>query len=137
MEWTRGAFTITDDPGRIDIEWVSGILMSSYWGQGRTPEVVADLTEKSMCFSMFDGDTQIGFARVATDYTVSSWLSDLVIAESHRNRGLGTWMTECVLSHPAIAHTQFVLQTMTAHALYERFGFGASDRLMIRPPPAH
>jgi GNAT superfamily N-acetyltransferase len=70
---------------------------------------------------------------VVTDQTVFSWLSDLVITPELRGQGLGKWLLKCILDHPAISGTQFVLQTRNAHHLYERFGFQLSDKLLTRP----
>lgn len=135
MEWKRECYRIVDGSAAVNVDVVSHLLAETYWGSRRPREVVEKLIGNSLCFSLYNGDEQIGFARVASDYTVFSWLSDLVIADEHRNQGLGEWLLTCVLEHPAIRQTQFVLQTGSAHRLYERFGFEASTRLMSRPPP--
>jgi GNAT superfamily N-acetyltransferase len=135
MEWTRDSFRIVDGPEAVDIDVVSRLLAETHWGIRRPRHVVEQLIEKSLCLSLFSADEQIGFARVATDYTVFSWLSDLVIADAYRGQGLGEWLLVCVLEHPAIRQTQFVLQTSTAHGLYEKFGFEGSAKLMTRLPP--
>jgi len=135
MDWKRGSYRIVDGPAAVDLDVVSRLLAETYWGARRPRGVVEKLIDNSLCFSLLSGDEQIGFARVATDYTVFSWLSDLVIADEHRNQGLGEWLLRCVLEHPAIRQTQFVLQTSSAHRLYEKFGFEASAKLMSRSPP--
>jgi GNAT superfamily N-acetyltransferase len=136
MEWKREKFRIVDDPAAINVEVVSRLLAETYWGHRRPRAVIEKLIQNSLCFSLFSDHEQIGFARVATDYTVFSWLSDLVIADAYRNRGLGEWMLDCILKHPSISQTQLVLQTRSAYPLYERFGFETSDKLMTRVPPA-
>jgi GNAT superfamily N-acetyltransferase len=136
MEWKRAAFRIVDGPSEVNVDVVSRLLAGTYWGDRRPRRVVEKLIQNSLCFSLFFGDEQIGFARVATDYTVFSWLSDLVIADEYRNQGLGAWLLACVVEHPEICQTQFVLQTSSAHRLYESFGFQASAKLMTRPPPS-
>jgi len=136
MEWKREAYRIVDDPSAVNVDIVSRLLAKTYWGSRRPRAVVEKLVKNSLCFSLFTGDAQIGFARVATDYTVFSWLSDLVIADEYRNQGLGEWLLTCIVEHPAICQTQFVLQTSSAHQLYENFGFEASAKLMTRPPPS-
>lgn len=136
MEWRRGNFRIVDDPDRMDLSVVARLLAGTYWGHRRPAAIIEKLVDNSLCFALLSDDEQIGFARVATDYTVFSWLSDLVIADEYRNRGLGRWLLGCVLEHPSVAKTQFVLQTSAAHALYESFGFERSEKLMTRMPPA-
>lgn len=135
MEWKRERYRIVDDSAEINVDVVSHLLAETYWGHRRPQAIVEKLIQNSLCFSLFSGHEQIGFARVATDYTVFSWLSDLVIADAYRNQGLGKWFLDCILKHPSISQTQFVLQTSSAYQLYERFGFEVSDKLMTRVAP--
>jgi GNAT superfamily N-acetyltransferase len=134
MEWHRDEFVISDDPKRVSIDVVAGLLAKTYWGHKRSRPVLEKLIPKSFCFSLLQHGVQIGFARVVTDFTVFSWLSDLVIDDSFRGRGLGRWFLECILNHPEIGKTQFVLQTTHAHGLYEKFGFQGSEKIMSRLP---
>jgi GNAT superfamily N-acetyltransferase len=135
MEWYRNDFTISDDRNRVDIDVVSNLLSRSYWGHKRRREVVEKLIQNSLCFSLFRNGEQIGFGRIVTDYAVFSWLSDLVITEAYRGIGLGRWLMTCIVNHPGIAGTQFVLQTRSAYGLYEKFGFRLSEKLMTRETP--
>ncbi|HEU20464.1 MAG TPA: N-acetyltransferase [Deltaproteobacteria bacterium] len=132
MEWHKEEFTISDDRHRVDINVVSKLLAETPWGHRRPREVVEKLIPRSLCFSLFRNGSQIGFARVVTDGTVFSWLSDLVIADAYRGMGLGRWMLDCILTHSETAATQFVLQTGSAIGLYEKFGFKKSGKLMTR-----
>jgi hypothetical protein len=134
MEWHRDEFTISDDPQRVNPQVVAGLLAKTYWGPKRPRQVVEKLIPNSFCFSLHRNGEQIGFARVVTDFTVFSWLSDLVIDNGYRGSGLGRWFLECILNHPEIGKTQFVLQTTTAHGLYEKYGFRGSEKIMTRLP---
>jgi GNAT superfamily N-acetyltransferase len=125
---------ISDDLSRVQVEVVADFLAKTFWGHRRPREVVEKLIQTSMCFSLFRRQEQIGFARVVTDYAVFSWLSDVVIKDGYRGRGLGEWLVECILEHPRIAGTQFVLQTTEAAGLYKKFGFRANEKLMTRKP---
>jgi GNAT superfamily N-acetyltransferase len=125
---------ISDDRSRVQVEVVADLLAKTFWGHRRPREVVEKLIQTSMCFSLFRHREQIGFARVVTDYAVFSWLSDVVIKDSYRGRDLGEWLVSCILDHPKIAGTQFVLQTTDAAGLYKRFGFEANEKLMTRRP---
>jgi hypothetical protein len=135
MEWRREAFRIVDDSAATRVEVVASLLANTYWGQRRPRTMVEKLIQNSLCFSLFAGEEQIGFARVCTDYAVFSWLSDLVIVDRYRDHGLATWLIDCILTHPSLRETQFVLQTENAHKLYEKFGFKGSDKLMMKMPP--
>jgi len=132
MEWHRDEFMISDDPKRVNMDVVAGLLAKTHWGPKRTRPVLEKLIPKSFCFSLLRKGEQIGFARVVTDFTVFSWLSDLVIDDQFRGKGLGRWFLECILSHPEIEKTQFVLQTTHAHRLYAKYGFRGSEKIMTR-----
>ncbi len=134
MEWHRDEFVISDDRSRVQVEVVADLLARTFWGHRRPREVVEKLIHTSMCFSLLRHREQIGFARVVTDYAVFSWLSDVVIKDGYRGRGLGGWLTGCILEHPQISETQFVLQTTEAAGLYKKFGFQANEKLMTRKP---
>jgi GNAT superfamily N-acetyltransferase len=130
MEWTKDEFVLTDDSRRLDLELTFVLLQGTYWGVRRPREVVAKMIEHSLCIALLRGDIQVGFGRAVTDYTVFSWIADIVVGPQFRCRGLGKWMIECIATHPAIRNTQMVLQTRDAHGLYEKYGFSRSPALM-------
>ena len=134
MEWHRDEFVISDDRSRVQVEGVAELLAKTLWGHRRPRGVVEKLIQTSMCFSLFRHQDQIGFARVVTDYAVFSWLSDVVLNEGYRGKGLGGWLDGCNQEHPQISGTQFVLQTTEAAGLYKKFGFQGNEKLMTRKP---
>jgi len=40
--------------------------------------------------------TQIGMARLLTDYSTLAYLTDVYVVSEHQGKGLGKWMTQCV-----------------------------------------
>jgi GNAT superfamily N-acetyltransferase len=99
-------------------------LTRSYWAYGITRETVASSIANSLCFGLFDGSAQIGFARVISDRATFAYLCDVYVSEDYRGRGLGKWLLEVVTSHPDLKRLRrFVLATRDAHGLYEKFGF--------------
>jgi N-acetylglutamate synthase-like GNAT family acetyltransferase len=134
VEWHRDEFVISDDRSRAQVGVVADLLAKTFWGHRRPREVVEKLIQNSMCFSLLHQQEQIGFARVVTDFGVFSWLSDVVISDAYRGRGLGEWLIVCILEHPQISETQFVLQTTEAGGLYKKFGFHGNEKLMSRKP---
>jgi GNAT superfamily N-acetyltransferase len=133
VEWTRDEFVLTDDSSRLDLERTLSLLQGTYWGIRRPREVVAKMVGHSLCFILLRGDIQVGFGRAVTDYTVFSWIADIVVEPPYRSRGLGKWIMECIGAHPAIQPTQKVLQTRDAHGLYEKYGFAKNPALMSTP----
>lgn len=136
MQWRRDDMIISDDRSVVDVALVAEWLAHTHWGYRRPPGVVKSLVENSLCFSLLVSGRYTGFARVVTDRTVFSWLSDLIIDEQSRGLGLGRWLLDCILEHPDVAPTQVVLQTTDGHGLYEKFGFETSAKLMSRPTKA-
>jgi ribosomal protein S18 acetylase RimI-like enzyme len=68
---------------------------------------------------------RIGAARSPKPYLATyGYLTDVVIAPEHQRRGLGTWLTECMIRHPQLqGFRRLALVTRDAEALYARAGF--------------
>ena len=97
----------------------------SYWARGRSMELVKKSVDNSLCFSLFQGDRQIGFGRVATDFVVFAWLMDLFIDPEYRGRGLGKLLIGEILAHPDLQTVNGIgLRTEDAKDLYSKYGFG-------------
>jgi GNAT superfamily N-acetyltransferase len=115
---------ISTSRARQDVDAIHAYLTRSYWAEGITRERVARSLERSLCFGLFDGARQIGFARVVTDAATFAYLADVYVLEEYRGRGLGKRLIEAVRAHPDLADLRrFVLWTRDAHGLYEQFGF--------------
>jgi len=138
--WERGDYLISTDRSRLDVEAIHDFISNrSYWGQGRTLEVVERSLDNSLNFGLYNNTKQVGFARVVTDYATFAWIADVFVLPEHRGRGLSKWLMEVMLSHERLqGFRRWVLATKDAHSLYERFGFIAlhrPERWMERPDP--
>jgi GNAT superfamily N-acetyltransferase len=123
-ERMREGYTVSTDPGRLDLGVVHRFLEDSYWARGISPEVVERSVEHSLVFGVYRGDEQVGFARVVTDRATFAYLADVFVLEEHRGRGLGGWLMEVVLSHPELQGLRrWMLATADAHGLYRGYGF--------------
>jgi len=132
MEWSNNEFLVSTEKHRLDIDVINEFLANSYWASGRTREQIERTIENSICFGLFYGDRQIGFARLVTDEVAISWLGDVFVISDFQNRGLGKWLIECVTSHPNVKRTKCFLGTKDAHGLYEKYGWERKE-LMARP----
>jgi GNAT superfamily N-acetyltransferase len=120
----KGQCWITTDLQRLDLDAVHGYLSRSFWAEGIPKDTVARSMANSLCFGLFDGAAQVGFARVVTDRATYAYLCDVYVLESHRGRGLGKWLIETVMAHPDLQGLRrFQLVTRDAHGLYRRHGF--------------
>ncbi len=130
----QGQFTVSTDKERLKPAVIADYLERSYWAKGRSKKVIETSLQHSECFGLYDGEKQIGFARVITDYATFAYLADVFVLESYQGRGLGKWLVKTVLAHPDLSTCRWELGTKDAHALYAQFGFEkpTSDRVMKR-----
>jgi GNAT superfamily N-acetyltransferase len=125
IESVRGDYVISTDRSRVDVAAVHAFLSATYWSPGIPEDVIRRGIAGAICFGIYHGREQVGFARVITDRATYAYLSDVYVLESHRGRGLATWMMEVIMAHPDLQGLRrFSLSTRDAHALYARFGFG-------------
>ena len=124
-EWQQGEFVISTDPARLDLETVHHFLAhESYWGQGRTKELVQRSVANSLAFGIYKGAQQVGGCRVVTDYATFAWLCDVFVLEPFRGLGLSKWMLEVVTLHPELQGVRrWLLGTKDAQELYRKYGF--------------
>ncbi|RYY00324.1 MAG: N-acetyltransferase, partial [Gammaproteobacteria bacterium] len=125
---------ISTDKSKIDIGYVHRFLSSSYWAENIPLDVVQRSINGSLCFGVYEGEKQIGFARVITDEATFAYLADVFIDEAHRGNGLSKWLMEIIVSYPTLQGLRrFMLATRDAHGLYRQAGFSAltfTDRWM-------
>jgi GNAT superfamily N-acetyltransferase len=124
--WTskRGAYSISTDPALLDRPLIHAFLSRSYWAGGIPRETVDRSIEGALCFGLYEGAAQVGFARVITDRATFAYLADVFVLESHRGQGLAVWLMEAIKSHPDLQGLRrWILMTRDAHGLYEKFGF--------------
>jgi GNAT superfamily N-acetyltransferase len=123
-EYRRGELLVTTDRSRIDVGVVHGYLASCYWAGEIPREIVERSILSSYCFSLFEGAAQVGFARVVTDFATYAYICDFFVLDSHRGRGLGKWLMECVRENADLQGLRrWSLVTRDAHGLYRQFGF--------------
>ena len=128
IETHRGSFTISTDPSRLDVDAIADMLTRAYWAKGRTRDLIARYIQHSLTFGLYDGNRQIGLARVVSDYTTFAWLCDVFIHEDYRGRGLSKWLMETIHAHPDLQGLRrWLLATRDAHGLYEQFGWTPLD----------
>lgn len=118
---------ISTDRARLDVDLIYRYLsQESYWAAGISREVVERSVEHSLCFGAFDGEQQIGFARVITDYATFAYVADVFVVTSHRGRGVSKAIMAAIREHPELQRLRrWHLVTRDAQRLYEQFGFRA------------
>ena len=143
VEKRRGDLILSTDRARVDVEATLAMLHASHWGGNMRREQLVRAIEHSVCFSVLDvanDNRQLAFARVVTDLTTYGYLTDVIVAQDARGRGLGSWMVETIVEHPDFQELRRItLLTRDAQRLYERFGFSTdppkSVYMELRPHP--
>jgi GNAT superfamily N-acetyltransferase len=128
-EFHRDNYTISTDRKRLDIGPIHGFLTASYWARGISREAVEKSIANSFCFGVFEGENQVGFARVITDFVSFAYVCDFFILEPYRGRGLAKWLITTVLECPDIVNVRRrCIVTHEAHGLYRQMGFMSATR---------
>ncbi len=127
FEQHNGHFVISTDPHRLDIGAIHRFL--SHWSGWETEGIPNATVERairnSLNFGMYEGERQIGFARVVTDYATFAFILDDYIEESHRGRGLGKWLMHTIQQHPHLQGLRRWMLYTSDQRIYAKMGFRA------------
>jgi GNAT superfamily N-acetyltransferase len=123
-EFRRDGLVVTTDRDRLDPEAVLSLLKTTFWARDMPREILVRAIQNSISFGLFDSGLLVGFGRAVSDLATYAYWTDVVVAESHRGRGLGRWLSECMLAHPELQGLRRVaLLTRDAARLYAGVGF--------------
>ena len=125
MEWQHENFIISTDKSKLNVHYIHQFLSNeSYWAAGISYTIVQKSIANSLCFGVYDGEKQIGFARIITDEATFGYLADVFIDKEYRGRGISKWLMHVISNLPFRRNLRnFMLGTKDAHKLYEQFGF--------------
>jgi GNAT superfamily N-acetyltransferase len=125
MEITENGFVFSDDVNKIDTLAVHRFLSTaSYWAQEIPLETVVKSIQHSLCFGIYKGTEQVGFARWITDTATFAYLADVYVEEKYRGLGLSKKLMSLMLFHKDLQGLRrYQLATQDAHGLYSQFGF--------------
>jgi GNAT superfamily N-acetyltransferase len=127
---------LDDDRARIDVPTLHAYLSEHcYWAIGRPLATVRHLVEDAKrVVGVYDGDTLIGFCRVASDDFTYAFLFDVYVLPEYRGRGLGLELVREAVENGPHSHLRWMLHTLDMHRLYAKFGFATpGERCMERP----
>lgn len=128
-EWRNNPYLISTDKEKSDQKAIHEYLTRSTWAAGIDINTVAVSIQNSLTFGVYDGASQIGFARLITDYATFAYLCDVYILEEYQGKGLSRWLMASVHDHPVfIKLRRILLCTTTAPWLYEKFGYEPVNR---------
>ncbi len=118
-------FEISSEKERLEIETIHRFLSEeSYWAKTRTLDQTRTAISNSLCFGIYGGGRQIGFARVVSDFATFAYIGDVFVLDEFRGRGLSKRLMETIIAHPDLQGLRrWLLATKDAHGLYEQFDF--------------
>ncbi len=124
MDWQKDQYSVSTDKSRLDIGMIHHFLYTTaYWSIGRPMDTVQKSIEHSLCFGLYEGNQQVGFSRLVTDFATFGWLCDVFILPSHRGRGLGKWLVQCIMDHPEVKTLRrIILSSRDAQEFYSKAG---------------
>jgi GNAT superfamily N-acetyltransferase len=129
-------YELDDDTARIDRAAVHRFISEdSYWAKGRTRKVMEGLIERAARnVGLYAPDgSQVGYSRTVD--APDAWLvylADVYVLDGHRGHGLGVELVRFTVDEGPFAGRRWVLHTLDAHGLYEKFGFEPAERLLER-----
>ncbi|MGN7989757.1 GNAT family N-acetyltransferase [Pedobacter sp. 22226] len=129
MEISENGFIFSDNKELLDITAIHHYLSTeSYWAKNIPFDTVKRSIENSLCFGIYKGSEQVGFARWVTDKATFAWLCDVYIKDSYRGLGLSKKLMSFMIFHPDLQGLRrYQLATLDAHGLYEQFGFSVIE----------
>jgi GNAT superfamily N-acetyltransferase len=125
MQSITDDYAVSTDKARLDLPFIHHFLSTqAYWSYNIPMEIVRRSVENSLCFGVYLGMQQVGFARVVSDYATIAYLGDVFIVPEHREKGLSKRLVGEIMSHPDLQGLRrWILLTGDAHGLYRQFGW--------------
>jgi GNAT superfamily N-acetyltransferase len=118
-------FCISTDKTKLRLDSIHEFLSTkAYWCLNIPKEKVQTAIQNSLCFGVYQGEKQIGFARIISDFSTIAYLGDVYILEEYRGNALSKWLMETIMSYPDLQGLRrWILLTGDAHGLYRQFGW--------------
>jgi GNAT superfamily N-acetyltransferase len=116
---------ISSDKQKLQIEKIYSFLSKeAYWCKNIPLNVLEKAITNSLCVGAYEGNNQVGFSRVITDYATFAWLCDVYVEKKFNGQGIAKKMIEAVMNEILpLKLRRVALTTKDAHHLYEKFGF--------------
>ena len=136
--WQQGDYFISTDNALLDFDAILRFISEeSYWGKGRTTEVMRRAIDNStICFGLYHqaatGPVLVGFSRVISDLTIFAYLSDLFVLPEHRGNGLGKWLIRTICGHPDLRELKNICLITRTPQFYEPMSFAVLSPADVR-----
>lgn len=122
-----------------DAAAAGALVDGAYWNDGFTAATLARAHEASSAWVGARDATGalVATARAISDREKRAWIYDVMVAPTHREKGVGDAVMRLLLDHPALRRVRRAyLATRDAQVFYERLGVGDRRELDVRPYPS-
>ena len=111
------------------VEQLHFLYQKEWWTEERTLEETEKCVNGSqLCIGVIDENNNLlGFVRVITDFIFKALIFDLIINETHRNKGIAKTLIQETLKHEKLKEIKhFELYCLPElENLYKQFGFSS------------
>ena len=108
----------------MDFERVTEMLADTDWSPGiKIEEVKKGAANSALVAGAFYEGRQVGYARVISDKTRFAYISDVLLQEEFRGKGIGRGLMQYILNHEQLKDVYQWLLRSAANAFYDKVGF--------------
>lgn len=96
------------------------------------PERISNMIKQcDILYTAWDNDMLVGVARAISDFSYCCYLSDLAVAKSHQQQGIGEALIQHVRDHLGDEVSLLLLSAPTAMDYYPKVGFELANNAFL------
>lgn len=96
------------------------------------PERISNMIKHcDILYTAWDNDKLVGVARAISDFSYCCYLSDLAVAKSHQQQGIGEALIQHVRDHLGDEVSLLLLSAPTAMDYYPKVGFELANNAFL------
>jgi len=122
----------------ISVDQFLSLLEQSSLGERRPVEdrdcIAGMIANSNLLVSAWDQEQLVGAARCLTDFHYVCYLSDLAVAASHQEQGIGRQLQKVAQQQLGPRCKLLLVSAPAANSYYEQLGYEEQPRCWVRQP---